>query len=152
MDLLLGIGLSVSRIRENIGELKLALFASQRFGWREAHVSTDEIRRCTKLLIAAHRIVEREHRTADPGAVRVSAKRPASEDAARTQSAIAARRRTVVMPILKQKEWTRGKWVTESGVGKNCIYEYLDGERNPGKENRKAMADALELKVEELPE
>jgi hypothetical protein len=64
----------------------------------------------------------------------------------------AATRRSVVMPILKQKRWSRGKLVTESGVGKNCVYEYLDGKRNPGTENRQAMADALGLKLEELPE
>jgi hypothetical protein len=79
---------------------------------------------------------------------------PAKEqaDTARTEAAAAARRQSVVMPILKQKRWSRGKWATKSGVGKNCVYEYLDGKRNPGYENRKAMADALELDVEELPD
>lgn len=69
-----------------------------------------------------------------------------------SQAALAARRRAVVMPILKQKRWTRGKWATQAGVGKNSIYEYLDGTRNPGNDNRQAMADALGLKLEELPE
>jgi hypothetical protein len=41
--------------------------------------------------------------------------------------------------------------VTEAGVGKNCIYEYLSGERHPTHENRKAMADALGLQEEDLP-
>ena len=73
-------------------------------------------------------------------------------DTARTQSDLATKRQSVVMPILKQKRWSRGKLVTESGVGKNSVYEYLDGKRNPGYDNRKAMADALGLKIEDLPE
>jgi hypothetical protein len=60
-------------------------------------------------------------------------------------------RRAVVMPILKQKRWKRSKWATEAGVGKNSAYEYLDGKRNLTDENREAMADALGLKPEELP-
>jgi hypothetical protein len=81
---------------------------------------------------------------------------PVSSDAVRpsenSPAGIAAARQKIVNPILAAKRWTRGKWVTESGVGKNCIYEYLDGKRNPGTENRQAMADALGLKLEDLPE
>jgi hypothetical protein len=69
-----------------------------------------------------------------------------------SQSELAATRQRVIMPILKRKRWTRGKWATQAGVGKNSIYEYLDGTRNPGNDNRQAMADALSLKLEELPE
>jgi hypothetical protein len=64
----------------------------------------------------------------------------------------AARRQKAVMPILQGKRWKRGRWATKSGVGKNCIYEYLDGTRNPNTENRQAMAEALGLKPEDLPE
>jgi hypothetical protein len=67
------------------------------------------------------------------------------------RKALAAARRAVVMPILKARRWSRGKWVTAAAVGKNCIYEYLDGKRNPGEENRRAMAEALDLKPEDLP-
>jgi hypothetical protein len=70
----------------------------------------------------------------------------------RREGDLAAKRRHVVMPVLKHKRWTRGKWASEAGVGKNCVYEYLGGKRNPAYENRKAMADALGLKVEDLPE
>ena len=75
-----------------------------------------------------------------------------SSDTAQTQSDLAAKRQSIVMPILKQKRWSRGKLVTESGVGKNCVYEYLDGTRNPGYDNRKAMADALGLTEDQLPQ
>ena len=70
----------------------------------------------------------------------------------RSQAELAASRQRVVMPILKRKRWSRGKLVTESGVGKNSVYEYLDGKRNPGYDNRKAMADALGLTEDELPQ
>ena len=56
------------------------------------------------------------------------------------------------MPILKQKRWSRGKLVTEAGIGKNSVYEYLDGKRNPAYDNRKAMADALGLTEDQLPQ
>ncbi len=69
-----------------------------------------------------------------------------------SEAEVAAKRRSVVMPILDRKRWSRGKWVTKAAVGKNCIYEYLKGRRNPGHENRQAMADALGLAVEDLPE
>ncbi|MGD0775069.1 MAG: hypothetical protein ABSC05_19815 [Candidatus Solibacter sp.] len=115
-------------------------------------------RRANRLRIDERLAIEKLAEVADsleaasPAKSEVGAERPASEGDARTESAVAAKRQSVVMPILTQKRWTRGKWVTESGVGKNCVYEYLDGKRNPGYENRKAMADALELKVEELPD
>jgi hypothetical protein len=68
MDLLLGIGPSVSKIREELEGLRLANYASQRDDWRVAHVYPGTIKRFTKLLIAAHRLLEREQR-----AIRVTA-------------------------------------------------------------------------------
>jgi hypothetical protein len=59
-------------------------------------------------------------------------------------------RQAVVMPILKVKRWTRGKWATKAAVGKNSVYGYLDGNRTLSDENRQAMGDALGLKT--LPE
>jgi plasmid maintenance system antidote protein VapI len=56
------------------------------------------------------------------------------------------------MPILDRKRWKRGRWATEAGVGKNCVYDYLAGKRNLTDDNRDAMAEALGLKPEELPE
>jgi len=65
----------------------------------------------------------------------------------------AARRQAVVNPILKQKRWKRGRLATEAGVGKNSVYDYLDGTRATiTDENRKAIADALGLRSEQLPD
>lgn len=60
MDLLLRIGPTVSKVREEVDGLRLANYASQREDWREAHIYPAAIRRFTKLLIAAHRLLERE--------------------------------------------------------------------------------------------
>jgi hypothetical protein len=64
----------------------------------------------------------------------------------------AGARQAVVMPILASKRWKRGRWATEAGVGKNSVYEYLDGRRTLTDENRKAMAEVLGLKPTDLPE
>jgi hypothetical protein len=69
-----------------------------------------------------------------------------------TPEECSTRRKAVVLPILKSKRWTRGKWATESGVGKNCVYEYLKGQRKPTDKSRKAMAEVLGLQPEGLPE
>jgi hypothetical protein len=69
-----------------------------------------------------------------------------------SQAERAAKRQAMIMPILQQKRWRRGKWATEAGVGKNCIYEYLKGRRNPGYDNRKPMAEALGLTEDQLPQ
>jgi hypothetical protein len=69
------------------------------------------------------------------------------------RAALRAARQAVVMPILKSKRWKRGRLATEAGIGKNSVYEYLDGTRlKITKENRQAIAQALDLKVEELPD
>lgn len=65
----------------------------------------------------------------------------------------AARRQAVVMPILRNKRWKMGRLATNAGVGKNSVYEYLDG--TTGKithENREAIAAALGLKPEQIPD
>ena len=64
---------------------------------------------------------------------------------------LSAARCKVVDPILVKKRWKRGKWATKAGVGKNCIYGYLKGTRNPGEENHRAMAEALGLEIDSLP-
>jgi hypothetical protein len=64
----------------------------------------------------------------------------------------AARRQAVVDPILEQKHWKPGRLVTKSGVGKATVYGYLNGTRSwIDKANRKAIAEALGLKLEQLP-
>lgn len=65
----------------------------------------------------------------------------------------AARRQAVVNPILKRKRWKQGRLATKAGVGKNSVYDYLDGTRAKiTDENRRAIAEALGLKPEELPD
>ena len=64
----------------------------------------------------------------------------------------AERRSAVVTPILMSKRWKRGKWASKAGVGKNRVYDYLNGKRNLSFENRQALAEELGLKPEELPD
>jgi hypothetical protein len=65
----------------------------------------------------------------------------------------ADRRQAVVMPILTKRGWKRGRLVTAAGVGKNSVYEYLDGTRATiTDENREAIAQALGLEKDELPD
>jgi hypothetical protein len=76
-----------------------------------------------------------------------SASRVAVPDA----SEHASRRQAVVNPILNSRGWTTNKWGTLAGVGKSCPYDYLSGKRKLTDPNRKALADVLELKPEDLP-
>jgi len=64
--------------------------------------------------------------------------------------ALGAARQAIVLPILKLKRWTRGRWATKAGVGKNSVYEYLKGTRKLSDDNRKAMAGVLGLRPEQL--
>jgi len=73
-----------------------------------------------------------------------------SAEPSRNETRTAARC-AVVEPILKKKNWTRHKWGTVAGVGKNCPYEYLKGTRCLTPTNRRAMAEALGLTSEKLP-
>ena len=66
--------------------------------------------------------------------------------------ALAEQRRRVVAPILKDKRWTTSRWATQAGVSKNSAYEYLAGKRQLREENRKALAEVLDLKPEALPQ
>jgi hypothetical protein len=68
------------------------------------------------------------------------------------QAERARNRQAVVLPILAEKRWKRGRWATEAGVGKNSVYKYLDGTRKLTPENRRAMAEAIDLQAEKLPE
>jgi hypothetical protein len=70
----------------------------------------------------------------------------------KTQTALAAARQAVVVPILESKHWTTNKWGTSVGVGKSCPYDYLSGKRKLTDENRKALTEVLELKPEDLPD
>ena len=62
-------------------------------------------------------------------------------------------RQAVVVPILSKKGWKRGTLATKAGVGKNSIYEYLNGTRRIiTEDNRIAIAEALGITESELPE
>lgn len=65
----------------------------------------------------------------------------------------AASRQKIVMPILKGKRWKPGRLATKAGVGKNSVYQYLDGTRATiTEDNRTAIAEALEIKLGDLPD
>lgn len=65
--------------------------------------------------------------------------------------ALGAARRAAVMPILVSKGWTRCKLATKAGVSRNSVYEYLNGKRKLSPANRRALAEALSRKLEDLP-
>ena len=60
-------------------------------------------------------------------------------------------RSQLVLPLLKARRWSTNRWATEAGVGKNCPYEYLAGTRDLTEANRRAMAEAIGLRPEQLP-
>jgi hypothetical protein len=65
----------------------------------------------------------------------------------------AARRQAVLMPILEGLGWKPGRLATKAGVGKNTVYQFLDGTRASIKnDNRQAIADSLGIKPDELPD
>jgi hypothetical protein len=71
----------------------------------------------------------------------------------------ARRRQAYVLPKLAEKigkngerGWTRSKLVAEAGTGKTSVFGYLDGTIQVMTEkNRQAIADALGVRVDELP-
>lgn len=63
----------------------------------------------------------------------------------------ARERSMVVLPLLEARRWSTNRWATEAGVGKNCPYEYLAGTRDLTEPNRRAMAEALGLGPDQLP-
>jgi hypothetical protein len=65
----------------------------------------------------------------------------------------AARRSRVVMPILKRLGISVSAWAKRAGVGNDSAYNYLNGKRRTiTLPNRKALAEAIELIPEQLPE
>jgi hypothetical protein len=74
--------------------------------------------------------------------------RPAS-NAADTRG---ADRRAVLDPILRRKGYSRSKWANVAGVDPSVVYDYMKGDSNPNPESRKALAEAIELPVDELPQ
>ena len=65
----------------------------------------------------------------------------------------ATRRRLVVLPILVKRRWTPCRLAAKAGLGKNSVYQYLDGTRAKITDvNRKAIAETLGLRPGQLPE
>ena len=85
-----------------------------------------------------------------PISVNVNSLVPPEKDA--DQERLSKIRCDFVEPLLKAKRWTKSKWATKAGVGKNSVYEYLYGKRKLSTENRKAMRDALGITADQLPE
>ena len=65
---------------------------------------------------------------------------------------LSTKRLATVQPLLHAKGWTINKWASKAGIGKNSAYEYLKGKRGLSPSNRRAMAEELGIKPEELPE
>ena len=70
----------------------------------------------------------------------------------RRQAELSERRHAFIDPILVNKGWTPGKWGTDAGVSKNMPYRYLNGTcPQLKKDDRKAMAESLNIAPEDLP-
>jgi hypothetical protein len=94
-----------------------------------------------------------EAKSGEPASSTSERDTPPHMEARTTERAERARvRQEVVMPILRNKRWSRGRWAREAGVSKNSVYEYLDGKRTLSNENRQAMADVLGLQPKGLPD
>ena len=64
----------------------------------------------------------------------------------------AAERTAFVRPILDRKGWTESQWAAKAGVDKNTVRDYLNGiTRKLRPSNRRAMAEALEVDVAQMP-
>jgi ribosome-binding protein aMBF1 (putative translation factor) len=65
---------------------------------------------------------------------------------------LAEKRAKFILPLLRDKGMSRGKWATESGVDPSVVYDYLHGKSTLRPDSRKELADALGLKPSELPD
>lgn len=109
---------------------------------------------CEASSVSCTRIARNEigARRIEPLAPKVKERVHSAPDGREQASDRASRRQALVNPILERRRWTRGRLVTASGVGKATVYGYLDGTRvKIAKDNRKALADALDLRLEQLP-
>ena len=66
--------------------------------------------------------------------------------------ALSESRKRVVDPRLSKKGWSPRQWAIHAGVDPSVIYGYLSGTSKPHAENRKAIAEALNLAEPDLPE
>lgn len=61
------------------------------------------------------------------------------------------RRRMVLEPLLKSRGLSVPSWAEKAGVSQAVAYDYLSGKSDPRPANRKALAGALDLDPEDLP-
>ena len=86
---------------------------------------------------------EREH-------CAISGKGPTAASGSGETSEKARRRVAVIEPLLAEKGLTRSKWAAKAGVDPAVVYDYLAGKSSPRPDNRKALAETIDLP--KLPE
>jgi hypothetical protein len=74
-----------------------------------------------------------------------------TEPAEPEQVKTAEDRESFISPLLKEKGWSTLKFAQHAGLSFKTIRDYRRGTKNPNAETRKAMADALKIKVQDLP-
>jgi len=75
-----------------------------------------------------------------------------TSDSDHTGEDAAQRRRAFILPLLKEKGFSRSKWASEAGVDPSVVYDYLSGDSDPRPDSKKALAEVLGLKPSALPE
>jgi hypothetical protein len=60
-------------------------------------------------------------------------------------------RRSFVEPILYEKGWSISDWAKKAKVATHTATDYLAGKTNPHPYNRKNLADALGISIQQLP-
>jgi lambda repressor-like predicted transcriptional regulator len=60
-------------------------------------------------------------------------------------------RRALVLPRLQELGMTASKWATTAGVHPSIVYDFLAGKSNPRPDTRNVLADAIGMKVSDLP-
>ncbi len=73
------------------------------------------------------------------------------EPAARRAPKVVGARATIVAPILDSKGWSIFEWATNASVDFHTASDYLKGRTKPHPSSRKKLAEALGVKVEDLP-
>jgi lambda repressor-like predicted transcriptional regulator len=61
------------------------------------------------------------------------------------------RRESVVNPILEEKGWSLLEFAQEANLDSQTVNDCLKGKTTPYRSTRKKLADALGLRVEDLP-
>jgi hypothetical protein len=61
-------------------------------------------------------------------------------------------RESFVLPVLQEKGMSPSKWATRAGVDPSVVYDYLSGHSTPRPDSRKALAEAIDVKIADLPE